>query len=119
MDSGEVEVFTNSCIAVFIYDKRGTGNSSGDWRSATLEELADDAIAAVEKIKLEDAVHTDSVGVYGVSQGGTLAALAASRSDEIDFVINITATATPLANQEMWGVGNELDRRGYSEQRLI
>ncbi|MDQ3385845.1 MAG: CocE/NonD family hydrolase [Actinomycetota bacterium] len=29
-------------IAVISYDKRGVGGSNGDWREATLRELADD-----------------------------------------------------------------------------
>ena len=35
-------------IAVLGYDKRGVGESTGDWNAATYEDLAGDAVAAVE-----------------------------------------------------------------------
>jgi uncharacterized protein len=34
-------------IAVLGYDKRGVGESTGDWNTATFEDLAGDAVAAV------------------------------------------------------------------------
>ena len=38
-------------IAVLGYDKRGVGESTGDWNAATYEDLAGDAVAAVEYLK--------------------------------------------------------------------
>lgn len=117
-ETGDARVFLNAGIAVFVYDKRGTGGSSGDGQKASLEDLADDAIAAVKLVKQQPGIQPDAVGTFGVSQGGTLGLLAATRSEEVDFVISVTATATPLANQEMWGIGNELAQRGFSERVL-
>ena len=33
-------------FAVLSYDKRGVGKSTGNWREASFEDLADDAVAA-------------------------------------------------------------------------
>ncbi|MCO6452523.1 MAG: alpha/beta fold hydrolase [Caldilineales bacterium] len=115
--TGDARAFLDAGFAVYIYDKRGTGNSGGDWRTASLEDLADDAIAAVRMVKQQPGVGP-LVGVFGVSQGGWLGPLAASRSPEVDFVINVTGAAVPLANQEMWSIGNELQKRGFSPQAL-
>ena len=38
-------------IAVLGYDKRGVGESTGDWNTATFEDLAGDAVAAVGYLK--------------------------------------------------------------------
>jgi hypothetical protein len=38
-------------VAVLGYDKRGVGDSTGDWNAATYEDLAADAVAAVEYLK--------------------------------------------------------------------
>ena len=35
-------------IAVLIYDKRGVGESKGNWGEASFEDLADDAIAGAK-----------------------------------------------------------------------
>lgn len=117
-ETGDVQVFLEAGTAVFIYDKRGTGISGGDWQTASLEDLADDAIAAVKLVQQQPGINPYQVGVFGVSQGGWLAPLAASRSDAIAFVINITGAGLPLANQEMWGTGNELHGRGYSDKAI-
>src|SRR5579872_930914 len=37
-------------IAVLIYDKRGDGQSTGDWKTSTFEDLADDCIAGIGQI---------------------------------------------------------------------
>jgi dienelactone hydrolase len=72
----------------------------------------------VRIVKQHPEIKSEAVGVFGVSQGGTLGPLAASRSADIDFVINVTGSATPLANQEMWGTGNELAKRGFSSEQI-
>jgi hypothetical protein len=38
-------------IAVLGYDKRGVGGSTGDWRTASFDDLASDAVAAFEYLK--------------------------------------------------------------------
>ena len=39
--------FAEHGIVALIYDKRGVGESSGDWQKATFAELADDAAAGI------------------------------------------------------------------------
>jgi alpha-beta hydrolase superfamily lysophospholipase len=34
-------------VVAFIYDKRGVGESTGDWKTSTLDDLARDAKAAI------------------------------------------------------------------------
>src|SRR6266581_1985824 len=38
-------------MAVLGYDKRGVGESTGDWNIASFEDLAGDAVAAFEYLK--------------------------------------------------------------------
>lgn len=116
--TGDGPVFLDAGVAVFAYDKRGTGASAGDWRRASLEDLADDAIAAVDLVKQQPEINPEQVGVFGVSQGGRLTSVAAARSDEIEFLINVTGAAVPFAQQEMWSAGNELGRRGFSDRAI-
>jgi len=40
-------------IAALIFDKRGVGGSTGDWRRATLDDLAGDGVAAVARLLQE------------------------------------------------------------------
>lgn len=78
--------FTSDGIATLWYDKRGVGESSGNWAAGTLDDLADDAIAAISALRR---VLGDSapVGLFGHSEGGWVALCAAARSGQADFVV--------------------------------
>ena len=65
-------------IGAFVYDKRGTGDSTGRF-SADFRKLADDAAAAAKVLAQRDDVDAERIGFAGFSQGGWVAPLAASR----------------------------------------
>jgi dienelactone hydrolase len=71
-------------ISVFVYDKRGTGASAGDY-TQNFELLADDAAAAMNHARQLAAGRFGRAGFFGGSQGGWVAPLAATRSSA-DFV---------------------------------
>ena len=112
--TGDAEVFLRAGLAVFIYDKRGTGQSGGDWQTATIEDLAGDALAAVRLLRGRAEIKADQVGIFGVSQGGRLTPVVAAGSDEVAFLINVTGAAVPFGVQEMWSAGNGLAGLGYA-----
>src|SRR5580693_1244391 len=60
-------------VAVLAYDKRGTGRSAGDWATATVDDLAADATAAVAALQAHPQVTPGTVGVLGHSEGGWVA----------------------------------------------
>lgn len=83
-------------IAVLLPDKRGSVKSGGDWRTSSLEDLATDTVAAVDYLKSREDIPIGRIGVIGMSQGGWIAPVAASYSENIDFVVSFSgATVTP------------------------
>jgi uncharacterized protein len=66
-------------VAVLKYDKRGVGESSGDYATATFEDLADDALAGAHMLASRRDIAAANVGFWGQSQGSSIAPLAASR----------------------------------------
>lgn len=72
-------------IGVFVYDKRGTGASTGTF-TMDFSVLADDAVAAMQAARRLAGERAGRVGYYGTSQGGWIAPLAATRA-RVDFVI--------------------------------
>jgi hypothetical protein len=71
-------------VSVFVYDKRGTGASGGDY-TQNFELLADDASAALVQARRMAAGRFGRAGFFGGSQGGWVAPLAATRAPA-DFV---------------------------------
>lgn len=105
-------------IAALAYDKRGTGQSAGDWRTASLDDLIGDALAGAELLRQHPAIDPQKVGLWGVSQGGWLQPFAAVTDPSLSFLVQVTSAAYPLANQELYDVGNDLHRRGFSDQAI-
>ncbi len=96
-------------IAVFVYDKRGTGRSNGRF-TVDFSALADDAIAAVAQArKLLPHV---PVGLMGESQGGWIAPLAAARSP-VDFVVVSYGLAISPLDEDREEVLGELRAKHY------
>jgi hypothetical protein len=82
-------------ITVFVYDKRGTGSSAGEY-TQNFELLAADAAAALAHAKTMTVGRVSRAGYFGGSQGGWVAPLAATRS-AADFVaIGFGLVATPI-----------------------
>lgn len=82
-------------IAVFMYDKRGTGDSQGDY-TQNFELLADDAAAALAQARSMAQGRFGRAGYFGGSQGGWVAPLAATRS-RADFVaVGFGLVASPI-----------------------
>src|ERR1700676_3789475 len=57
--------FARAGIAALAYDKRGSGDSGGDWRTATYADLARDALAAVALLAARPDIDPARIGVHG------------------------------------------------------
>ena len=64
-------------IAVLRYDKRGVGDSTGDFAAATSVDFASDVDAAVAFLNSRPEVDKHHIGLIGHSEGGAIAPPAA------------------------------------------
>jgi uncharacterized protein len=111
--------FARQGVAALVFDKRGVGQSTGDWTTSTLQDLAEDYMAAVRFLQMQSGVNPRQVGIYGHSQGGTLSPLIASRPGAVAFVIAAAAIGTgPIYEQDLYRTRNELIDSGLGEQDL-
>jgi dipeptidyl aminopeptidase/acylaminoacyl peptidase len=94
--------FATQGIVALTYDKRGTGASTGQWRKGTFEELAGDAVAAADVLAHRPEVDAQRVGLWGVSEGGWVAPLAAARSAEIRFLVAVSPVGMSPETQELY-----------------
>jgi pimeloyl-ACP methyl ester carboxylesterase len=101
--------FASQRIAALIYDKRGTGQSGGAYESyAPYKNLVDDALSAVAFLKKRREIAPLQIGIWGLSQGATISAAAASRSEDIRFIIVVGAD---VADGQMFYYRDNLFRR--------
>lgn len=108
------EEFARLGVASLFFDKRGSGESGGSWMTASLDDLAGDALAAVDYLKTQAQVNPERIGFWGVSQAGWVAPLAASRSGDIAFMILISGGGASPHESEMFSYQGEFERAGLS-----
>jgi hypothetical protein len=81
------DYLTRRGIAVFRYDDRGVGASTGDYGSSTSLDFADDAQAALAWLAARSEIDPSRVGIAGHSEGGLIAPIVASRDKTARFII--------------------------------
>jgi len=99
-------------IAVLGYDKRGVGQSTGDWNAASYDDLAADAGAAVEYLKTRRDIDAAQIGLLGISQAGWIMPLTAVRSKGVAFLISISGGGVTPAETTIDQARNEMTMTG-------
>ena len=108
--------FATEGFAALAYDKRGVGESSGDFRQVPFMELSDDGLAAIQYLKSRKDIAAERIGVWGLSQGGWLGPLAAWHSADVAFVIAGSARGVFPGEQMIVYYANELRAEGVPEK---
>jgi dienelactone hydrolase len=98
-------------VGAFVYDKRGTGKSAGDY-TQDYSLLADDAVAALHKARELAGARLGRIGYQGGSQGGWVAPLAANRAS-VDFVIVCFGLAVNVIDEDQEAVELQMREKGY------
>jgi uncharacterized protein len=105
-------------IAVLGYDKRGVGGSTGDWNTASFDDLAGDVVAAFEYLKTRTDIDRAQIGLLGVSQAGWIMPLAAVRAKDLAFLISISGAGVPAAETTIDQAQNEMTMTGMPRQNV-
>lgn len=100
-------------VAAFVYDKRGTGDSAGEY-TQDYSVLANDAVAAMNQARKLAGARAERVGFRGGSQGGWVAPLAAART-KADFVIVGYGLAISPLEEDREAVAFQLKLKGYDQ----
>jgi dipeptidyl aminopeptidase/acylaminoacyl peptidase len=93
------DVLLEQGYAILYCNKRGLGNSTGNWKKNDFYGRADDAYAAVEFLKSRPDIDASRIGISGHSQGGWIAQIAASRHEDIAFVISMAGPTVGVRAQ--------------------
>ena len=106
--------FARAGIAALAYDKRGSGDSTGDWRKATYDDLARDALAAVALLAARPGIDPARIGVHGHSEGGLVAPLAAALAPtRVAFIVAEDTAATRVRDQDLYRVTNDINAKDW------
>jgi pimeloyl-ACP methyl ester carboxylesterase len=119
--------FTSLGFATLIYDKRGTGDSTGvrlDASSGALATMPDayypdglvnDAQAVFDHLRQRSEIDPETIGFWGSSEGGMLSTQVAAREPDVAFAIDSSGFMGPLWETLAYQVEPILVRDGYPE----
>lgn len=105
--------------ASLSYDKRGVGQSTGDWRTSSFEDLAGDTLAAVQYLKSRPDINPKRISIGAGSEGGWVAAIVATRSRDVASITLVACPAVSYVDEVMLEVEDILRiRGGFSGKEL-
>ena len=106
------DYFARRGIAALIYDKRGSGRSSGNWQTSDFNDLAGDAFAAIALLRSRPEIDPKHIGIHGHSQGATIAPLIAAQSSSVAFVVAVSGAAVPMWKSEIYSLHHAMTDAG-------
>jgi pimeloyl-ACP methyl ester carboxylesterase len=90
------DFLTRHGYAVLRYDKRGVGESQGDYGTATTFDFADDARVAMGFLKSRPEIDPGRTGLLGHSEGALIAPIiAADREEGVAFIVMMGGMGVP------------------------
>ncbi len=84
------DALTRRGLATLRYDKRGVGESAGDFSLATTADFAADLGRAVIFLRGQPGIEPGRIGLFGHSEGGHVSAEAAAADPTIAFCVLLT-----------------------------
>jgi hypothetical protein len=101
-------------IAVLLFDRRGSGASTGK-PDVAYQTLSDDGVAGANAIRAIPEIDPSRVGYWGISQGGWLATLAASHDPRAAFAVAVSAPLVSPELQMEFAMSNRLHVLGVGQ----
>lgn len=109
-----VTFFLEQGFAVLSYDKRGVGESGGDWKTSSYLDLAGDLGAAVSWLARQPMIDDEHIGVHTSSQSGWYGPRTALNNDRISFLVQRAAPAVPIHIGTAHEIREELRAEGLA-----
>jgi pimeloyl-ACP methyl ester carboxylesterase len=113
------DYFALNGVAALIYDKRGCGRSTGDLDKSGFDDLAGDALAGLELLKHRPDINPRQIGLWGISQGGYVVPLAASRCPDVAFIIAVSAPGITPEADTVYHIEYWMKALSYSQADLV
>jgi dienelactone hydrolase len=109
-DKGALEVALPQGIAVFRYDKRGLGQSTGTFEEVStansdrvLNDRASDVRAIVDYLSRHPKVRANRIFLWGTSQGAWVAPIVAKQTNKVAFAICVMGGGSPVGTVIEYG----------------
>jgi pimeloyl-ACP methyl ester carboxylesterase len=112
------DTLTRRGIAVLRVDDRGVGGSTGNTARSTSDDFAGDVLSGITFLKSRSEIDAKHLGLIGHSEGGIIAPMVATRSEDVAFIVLMAGTGLPGEDIVQLQGQLILKAAGTSEQEL-
>ena len=120
-------LFSQMGFTTYHYEKRGTGNSGGNWEVATMKELLADDIKAISYFSEKTGIPLKEIGIKGSSQGATKTPYILSGLANLSYGIVVSCPRVALIDSDLnyWknrnaeALGENLDEASALQRKVF
>lgn len=112
------EVFLPRGYAVLYFNKRGIGESTGNWRWGSIERRAEDTLAAVAYLRSLPDIDPGNIGLVGHSQGGWVVLHAAGLDPSLAFVVSLAGPTVSVREQDLKREEIAMECEGLPDEKI-
>ncbi|WP_225804027.1 CocE/NonD family hydrolase [Streptomyces sp. NK15101] len=109
------ESFARAGYASLSFSKPGVGGSEGDWLKQSMDDRAEETLAAIAWARSRPDIDGRRIGLWGASQAGWVLPGVAARDGRLQFVIAVSPAVNWL-RQGRYNLLAELARDGAGDQ---
>ena len=113
------DTLTPNGFVTLRYDKRGTGQSGGNFKTTDVRALLKDARAALRFLKQQPQVDSTRVAVLGHSEGAILGLMLASSGTPMGGLVMMAGTARNMEDVVLDQIAYLLKLQGKSETEIM
>jgi uncharacterized protein len=111
-------LFARYGIALLTFDKRGSGASTGQWQTASFDDLAGDALAAVRLLHSRSEIDSTRIGIWGNSNSGWVVPIVAAQSKDVAFVISRVGSALSPTENVLYEIQSQMREQGFKDNEI-
>ncbi|MEU3545482.1 alpha/beta hydrolase family protein [Streptomyces longwoodensis] len=111
------EAFARAGYASLSFSKPGVAGSEGDWLGQSMDDRAEETLAAVAWARGRPGIDGRRIGLWGASQAGWVLPKVAAKDPRIRFVIAVSPAVNWL-RQGRYNLLAELHRDGAGKRRV-
>ena len=112
------DYLTRHGIVVLRYDDRGIGGSGGNFDLSTSGDFAGDVLSGIVYLKGRKEINADQIGIIGHSEGGVVASIAASESDNVAFIITLAGLMKNFEDVVLEQLLDQSRQQGRNEEDI-
>ncbi|GAA6176359.1 CocE/NonD family hydrolase [Sulfitobacter pacificus] len=112
-----VNTLLDAGISVFSWDKPGVGTSTGNWLRQSMNDRADETLAAIEALRQLPGVGQRPIGLLGFSQAGWVLPRVPALTDDVSFLL-LMGGAINWQSQGRYYATIRLEREGKTPAEI-